>query len=148
MSNTTSIEKPYGYKIPRGQELTGTKENNKPQLFDCRKNRWGHSTELRWGDDAKELDPDGAWLVQGCLTPLPKDGDFVLKGSQLLQFSDVSAHTGRDPKDFFMARTFELAKLTTDYCEFEDSLSILLKKALEFVAESPDLNKAGVNYIV
>lgn len=77
-------------------------------VFDMRDgNRWGRSIERQWGqkDNCK---------VQGCLTPLPKKGDFVIatKGDHIFQFENVDLMG--NPKDGFFAVLTNTALKETD----------------------------------
>lgn len=69
-----------------------------PVIFDMRDNqRWGNSVEKQWGQDD--------WTkIQGCLTPLPKTGDFIIAGNGYILAVDTVKPMG-NPRDGFFADT-------------------------------------------
>jgi len=72
------------------------------QVYDCRgPNRWGHSIEKQWGTSDKTK-------VQGCLTPVPSVGDYVVcRNAQIARFVEVEKMG--NPRDGFFA-TVEFTK--------------------------------------
>lgn len=66
------------------------------RVHDCRKTGWGHTIEAQWGQDDQ-------CKVQGCLTPLPTVGDYVIAASGLvLRFTEVKPMG--NPRDGFFGR--------------------------------------------
>ncbi len=60
---------------------------------------YGHFIEKQWGTKILE---DGSFLVQGCLTPTPKVGEFVKLSNGVYEFVEIEQKT--NPPDLFFGK--------------------------------------------